>query len=65
MRKIDPFPFLLIWYFALLLKLSQPVVISYYSNFSLIFIQDSGFKFAAYRNFKKKGSLNRVFREMI
>jgi hypothetical protein len=42
MRKIDHFPFLLIWYLALLLKLSQPVVISYYSNFSLIFMQDSG-----------------------
>jgi hypothetical protein len=29
-------------YFALLLKASQPIVIKYYSNFSLIFMHDSG-----------------------
>ena len=32
----------LIEYFSLLPKLSQPIVIKYYSNFSLIFMQDSG-----------------------
>jgi len=31
-------------YLTLLPKLSQTIVIKYYSNFSLIFMQDSGIK---------------------
>ncbi len=36
--------FLPIRYFALLLKALQSIVFKYYSNFSLIFMQDSGSK---------------------
>ncbi|MEX1346254.1 MAG: hypothetical protein AB1Z31_00855 [Desulfobacterales bacterium] len=39
--KIHPY-FLLIDYFSLFSKLSQPFVIKYNSNFSLMFMQDSG-----------------------
>ena len=41
-EKDRSFSFLLIWHLALLLKFSQPFVFSNYSNFSLIFMQDSG-----------------------
>jgi len=40
--KVILFTYLPIEYFSLLPKFSQPVVIKYYSIFSLIFMQDSG-----------------------
>ena len=44
MRYNRPSSFLPIKYFSLFAKLSQTVVIKYYSNFSLIFMQDSGYQ---------------------
>jgi hypothetical protein len=38
---------LLIWFLDLLLKHLKHIVIYYYSNFSLIFMQDSGFMLPA------------------